>query len=167
MLANSRRGPLERTSLRRRLQEFMRAVACSPVWHDAYIAAGEALPERRTLDIRGGEATASGIEEEPQGRKAAIRGGGAVTQVESTNPRNPPASAAGPIVMADSANPALRAAILWSVGLANPTDGFLRRIAASLTVAEGEQLVQAHIRGGGATVAHRKTKKPTPLSIGK
>ena len=59
--------------------------------------------------------------------------------------------------MADSANPALRDAILWSVGLKKPTDGFLRRMAASLTVAEGEQLVQAHIRDCGAQVVHRKT----------
>ena len=158
LLANSRRGPMERTSLRRRLQEFMQAAACSPVWHDAYAAAGE-LPESRALDIRGGGATASGNEEEPQGRKADTGGGGAMTVAESTNPCNPPASAAGPIVMADSANPALRDAILWSVGLKKPTDGFLRRMAASLTVAEGEQLVQAHIRDCGAQVVHRKTNK--------
>ena len=171
VLANSRRGPMERTSLRRRLQEFMQAAACSSVWQDAYLAAGEVLPEKR---IRVGEATASGNEEAaPQGRKADIRGGGdpckppAMTKVESTNPCNPPASAAGPIVMADTANPALRAAILWSVGLERPTDSFLRRITASLTADEGEQLVQAHKREGGARVVPRKTNKPPLLSIGK
>ena len=69
--------------------------------------------------------------------------------------------------MADTAKPALRAAILWSVGLERPTDSFLRRITASLTADEGEQLVQAHNRGGGATVVPRKTNKPPLLSIGK
>ena len=42
--------------------------------------------------------------------------------------------------MAADTNPALRAAIVWSAGLERPTDGFLRRIAESLTVAEASQL---------------------------
>ena len=115
VLANSRRGPLERTGLRRRLQEFMRAAACSSVWQAAYLAAGETLPAYLAAGEAGKVAQ--------QGRKADIRGGGdpckppAMTKVESTNLCNPPASAAGPIVMADTANPALRAAILWSVAI--------------------------------------------------
>ena len=72
VLANSRRGPMERTSLRRRLQEFMQAAACSPVWHAAYAAAGEILPDTCAVDIRVGGTTASGNEEEPQGTRRTL-----------------------------------------------------------------------------------------------
>ena len=140
VLAHSGRGALERTALRRRLQSFLQEAAASPVWHDAYIAAGELAPAR-----------------EPQTRKADIRGRGAMTLAESTNPCTTRAHAAGAMVMADCASQALQAAILWAAGLKKPSDGFLRRVTESLTVAEGEKLVQEHSRGCGAIV---KAKKP-------
>ena len=92
---------------------------------------------------------------------------GSMTLVESIQPCNACASAPEPMVMADGANQELRAAILWAVGMEKPTDGFLRRIAASLTADEAEQLVQAHTRDGGATVVHRKANKPSAIIIGK
>ena len=162
VLANSRRGPSQRIALRRRLQEFMQAVASSPVWHDAYIAAGEVLPEKHTVVLP------LSNDLKPMQPQADIRDGGALTLadgsmtlVESIQPCNPCASAAEAIVMPDGANQEFQAAILWAVGLDKPTDGFLRRIAASLTGDEAKQLVQAHIRDRGVIVQHRPKKPST------
>ena len=178
LLTGSRRGPAQRIALRRRLQEFLQAASHSPVWHDAYIAAGE-VPQQPSTDIRDGGALLQDMrtltnDEEPQQPQADICDGGALTlpdgsmtQTQSIVPCNDRASATGPIVMADGAKEGLRAAILWAVGLDKPTDGFIKRLAASLTVDEAEQLVQAHIRGDGAIVQHRSTNKAERLGIGK
>ena len=61
---------------------------------------------------------------------------------------------------------ALRAAIVWSVNWSKPTDSFLRRMAASLTGAEADQLIQAHTRGGRDQVVVHKGKTGQ-RSIGK
>ena len=45
VLCNGRRGPVERNALRRQLQAFMHSVSMVPAWHDAFVVAGEVLPE--------------------------------------------------------------------------------------------------------------------------
>ena len=160
VLADERRGPRERLALRRCLQQFLVDVSDDPAWHAAWVSAGETIPDpEEPASIHGGGGSLpETLPAVAQDASKMPSQGGLAEQKEVAQGQDlaPPKTNAAPIRLADETNPALRAAILWSTGLKNPTRGFLKRMAESLTAAEAERLIQEHTRDGGGQPAAKK-----------
>ena len=83
ILADSRRGPTERSASRERLQRFFDESADGPAWQDAFLAAGEVTPAAAAGDARHASATGATFGVTNGGSTAAVVeiGGGFTTVV--------------------------------------------------------------------------------------
>ena len=162
VLCNARRGQVERNALRRQLQTFMHSVSTIPAWHDAFLAAGEILPDNQPPAV-----VSSAVAEAPH-TNDAIAESSAVAEKEKPASSEPQDAADAPssagknimpcdLVAADEKDPVLRAAVAWPDGLKKPSAAFLTRMTASLSESEGRQLLQAHEASCKAIIAQDTT----------
>ena len=149
--------------MRKRLHKFLCDAAHDPAWQKAFVAAGEIIPDPERPDERQGQASM------PRTTSAVVENASIVETTSSSTVAeqgrddigrhsDPPKANTAPIMMADDTNPALCSAFVWYAGMKKPMDGFLRRIAESLTVAEAEQLIRARVHSGGDELVVPKGK---------
>ena len=140
LLSDSRRGAGPGIALRKEMQRFLQDVAGDEKWHDAFAAAGEVVTGGPNNRSEGATTEAPSTTSPavagliPSARKLV-----SISNVWVAQPSTELVLSGdtGPHTQMEDASPsALKSAIAWMSGLTKPCEGFLKRLAQTLTHAE-------------------------------